>query len=106
MGFVTALDFTEQLMIFEKCGMIYDNADFVQASQVRDSHVLLHESRAVTDLILASRARAHHVGEVRGVERSFVVDEGGRIEAAMEVSSHPVMSCGSSDAHMVVVKQY
>jgi hypothetical protein len=39
MGPVTALDFTEQLMIFEKCGMIYDNADFVQASQVRYSNV-------------------------------------------------------------------
>jgi hypothetical protein len=39
MGPVTALDFTEQLMIFEKCGMIYDNADFVQASQVRDLKV-------------------------------------------------------------------
>jgi hypothetical protein len=37
MGPVTALDFTEQLMIFEKCGMIYDNSDFVQASEVRDS---------------------------------------------------------------------
>jgi hypothetical protein len=35
MGPVTALDFTEQLMI-------YDNADFVQASQVRDLHVLFH----------------------------------------------------------------
>jgi len=34
MGPVTALDFTEQLMIFEGCGMIYDNPDFVQASQV------------------------------------------------------------------------
>jgi len=37
MGPVTALDFTEQLMIFEACGMIYDHPDFVQASQV--SHV-------------------------------------------------------------------
>lgn len=34
MGPVTALDFTEQLMIFDKCGMIYDSPDFVQASQV------------------------------------------------------------------------
>jgi len=34
MGPVTALDFTEQLMIFEACGMIYDNSDFVQANQV------------------------------------------------------------------------
>ena len=34
MGPVTALDFTEQLMIFEACGMIYDHPDFVQASQV------------------------------------------------------------------------
>jgi hypothetical protein len=34
MGPVTALDFTEQLMIFEACGMIYDHSDFVQASQV------------------------------------------------------------------------
>lgn len=34
MGPVTALDFTEQLMIFEACGMIYDNPSFVQASQV------------------------------------------------------------------------
>ena len=106
MGPVTALDFTEQLMIFEKCGMIYDNSDFVQASQVRDLHVLLQEARAVTDLILASRARAHQVGEVRGVKRSLVVDEGGRLEDAMEVPSHPVTSRGSSDAHMVVVKQY
>lgn len=37
MGAVTALDFTEQLMIFEGCGMIYDHPDFVQASQVRAS---------------------------------------------------------------------
>ena len=35
MGEVTALDFTEQLMIFEGCGMIYDDPGFVQASQVR-----------------------------------------------------------------------
>lgn len=35
MGEVTALDFTEQLMIFEGCGMIYDDPSFVQASQVR-----------------------------------------------------------------------
>jgi hypothetical protein len=34
MGPVTALDFTEQLMIFEACGMIYDNPEFVQASKV------------------------------------------------------------------------
>ena len=34
MGPVTALDFTEQLMIFEACGMIYDHHDFVQASKV------------------------------------------------------------------------
>lgn len=34
MGPVTALDFTEQLMIFDKCGMIYDSPEFVQASQV------------------------------------------------------------------------
>lgn len=34
MGPVTALDFTEQLMIFEACGMIYDHPDFIQASQV------------------------------------------------------------------------
>lgn len=34
MGEVTALDFTEQLMIFEGCGMIYDDPSFVQASQV------------------------------------------------------------------------
>jgi hypothetical protein len=37
MGPVTALDFTEQLMIFEACGMIYDNPEFVQASKVRQS---------------------------------------------------------------------
>jgi hypothetical protein len=35
MGPVTALDFTEQLMVFEACGMIYDNPEFVQASKVR-----------------------------------------------------------------------
>jgi hypothetical protein len=35
MGPATALDFTEQLMIFEACGMIYDNPEFVQASKVR-----------------------------------------------------------------------
>lgn len=34
MGPVTALDFTEQLMIFDKCGMVYDSPEFVQASQV------------------------------------------------------------------------
>lgn len=37
MGAVTALDFTEQLMLFEGCGMIYDHPGFVQASQVRTS---------------------------------------------------------------------
>jgi hypothetical protein len=42
MGPVTALDFTEQLMIFEACGMIYDHPDFVQASQV--SRKLLFDS--------------------------------------------------------------
>ena len=42
MGPVTALDFTEQLMIFEACGMIYDHPDFVQASQV--SRILLFDS--------------------------------------------------------------
>lgn len=35
MGPVTALDFTEQLMIFEACGMIYNHPDFVQASKAR-----------------------------------------------------------------------
>ncbi|XHG04015.1 hypothetical protein AWENTII_007299 [Aspergillus wentii] len=30
-----ALDFTEQLMIFEKCGNVYANKDFVQANEVR-----------------------------------------------------------------------
>jgi hypothetical protein len=35
MGPITALDFTEQLMIFEACGMIYDNPGFVQAGKVR-----------------------------------------------------------------------
>lgn len=34
MGPVTALDFTEQLMIFEGTGMIYDDSAFVQASKV------------------------------------------------------------------------
>lgn len=68
MGPVTALDFTEQLMIFEKCGMIYDNADFVQASQVRDLYFSVQESEAVTDSVVASRVAAHHVGEIRGVE--------------------------------------
>jgi hypothetical protein len=39
MGPITALDFTEQLMIFEACGMIYDNPEFVQASKVRQHPV-------------------------------------------------------------------
>lgn len=34
MGPVTALDFTEQLVLFEDCGMIYDEPEFVQASKV------------------------------------------------------------------------
>ncbi|KAM0715372.1 hypothetical protein Q7P37_008870 [Cladosporium fusiforme] len=34
MGAVTALDFTEQLMIFEGCGMIYDHPDLVQANKL------------------------------------------------------------------------
>ncbi|KAL1586787.1 hypothetical protein WHR41_04669 [Cladosporium halotolerans] len=34
MGPVTALDFTEQLMIFEGTGMIYDDSAFVQASKL------------------------------------------------------------------------
>ena len=30
-----ALDFAEQLMIFEKCGNVYANDEFVQAAEVR-----------------------------------------------------------------------
>jgi hypothetical protein len=30
----TALDFTEQLMIFEDCGMIYNRPEFIQANKV------------------------------------------------------------------------
>jgi len=57
MGPVTALDFTEQLMIFDsKWGMIYDNPEFVQASQVRDLCFAVSVSRAFTDLDLASWA--------------------------------------------------
>ena len=29
-----ALDFTEQLMIFEKCGNVYERDEFVQAKEV------------------------------------------------------------------------
>jgi hypothetical protein len=69
MGPVTALDFTEQLMIFDsKFGMIYDNADFVQASQVRDSCFAFCKPRAFTDLVPASWSTTHDVGEIRGVE--------------------------------------
>jgi hypothetical protein len=32
---ISALDFTEQLMIFDECGMIYGRPEFVQANQVR-----------------------------------------------------------------------
>lgn len=35
MGDVTALDFTEQLLIFRDFGMIYRRPEFVQANQVR-----------------------------------------------------------------------
>ncbi|CAG5154262.1 uncharacterized protein ALTATR162_LOCUS3537 [Alternaria atra] len=31
---ITALDFTEQLMLFDGCGMIYDRPEFVQANQI------------------------------------------------------------------------
>ena len=31
---ITALDFTEQLMIFDECGMIYARPEFLQANQV------------------------------------------------------------------------
>jgi hypothetical protein len=31
---ITALDFTEQLMIFDECGMIYERPEFLQANQV------------------------------------------------------------------------
>lgn len=31
---VTALDFTEQLMIFESCGPIYQRPEFIQANKV------------------------------------------------------------------------
>lgn len=34
MGDVTALDFTEQLLIFRDFGMIYGRPEFVQANQV------------------------------------------------------------------------
>ena len=69
MGPVTALDFTEQLMIFDsKWGMIYDNPEFVQASQVRNSCFKVRVLRAFADLVTASWAPAHHLGAVRGVE--------------------------------------
>jgi hypothetical protein len=35
MGDVTALDFTEQLLIFRDFGMIYERPEFLQANQVR-----------------------------------------------------------------------
>ena len=57
MGPVTALDFTEQLIIFDsKLWMIYDNPEFVQASQLRNSDFSVHESLLFTDLILSSWA--------------------------------------------------
>jgi hypothetical protein len=95
MGPVTALDFTEQLMIFDsKWGMIYDNPEFVQASQVREFYFSVHESRVCTDLILASWASSHHVGEVRGVERSLVADEGGLDFGSYRHGSGGLYDCG------------
>jgi hypothetical protein len=32
---VMALDYTEQLQIFEECGQIYDDPNLIQASEVR-----------------------------------------------------------------------
>jgi hypothetical protein len=37
---ITALDFTEQLMLFDGCGMIYDRPEFVQANQACISVIL------------------------------------------------------------------
>jgi hypothetical protein len=90
MGPVTALDFTEQLMIFDsKWGMIYDNPDFVQAGQVRYSCFAVRVPRVVADCVPASGSTAHHLGEIRGVERSLVLDERG-LDVAVVAVRHQV----------------
>lgn len=64
MGPVTALDFTEQLMIFEGCGMIYGNSNFVQASEVRYLNFAFRVPEAIADLPAASWAETHYMGGV------------------------------------------
>jgi len=39
---ITALDFTEQLMIFEAFGNIYDRPEFIQANKVWESNIPVH----------------------------------------------------------------
>jgi hypothetical protein len=104
MGPVTALDFTEQLMIFDsKWGMIYDNPDFVQAGQVRYSCFAVRVPRVVADCVPASGSTAHHLGEIRGVERSLVLDERG-LDVAVVAVRHQVagLFCWISVGQLII----
>lgn len=44
MSDMTALDFTEQLLIFRECGMIYERPEFIQANKVCTSFVIVKHS--------------------------------------------------------------
>lgn len=64
---ISALDFTEQLMIFDECGMIYDRPEFVQANQVGRSHTNL----PMRELALEFTDQ--------GIDRRVGVDDMGRL---------------------------
>ncbi|KAF2233074.1 hypothetical protein EV356DRAFT_516548 [Viridothelium virens] len=54
----TALDFTEQLMIFEACGMIYSLPEFIQASKIPGLHLTTWEEFIDSTDILSHIAEA------------------------------------------------
>jgi hypothetical protein len=41
MSDMTALDFTEQLLIFRECGMVYDDPELIQANKVCTSFTII-----------------------------------------------------------------
>lgn len=48
-----ALDFTEQLMIFEKCGNVYARDEFVQAREVSHHFVFVeHQTQQVDKFLI------------------------------------------------------
>ncbi|KAI9037171.1 NmrA/HSCARG family protein [Aspergillus affinis] len=91
MNETTALDFTEQLMIFDECGMIYRNESFVQANQITPSESLSSSPSAPPGASSTGKSvavpaiHAHHIHIERagrnGDMQSHGVDERRRPEA-------------------------